>query len=346
MSDPSEKVIRTTEEMIGLGFINPEKEALINQVAQKFNIAITRPLINLIEKQGIDGPIGRQFIPSEAELFLHHNDLADPIGDTKYSPLRGIIHRYPDRALLTPLLHCPAYCRFCFRREKIGHSSSQGPLHQADLEKAIDYIAKHEEIWEIILTGGDPLMLSPKKLSWILAALEKIDHIKIIRIHTRVPIFDPERITPELLETLTSDKTLWMAIHCNHASEITSLVSRKLKMLAMLGIPLLGQTVLLKDINDNAKDIEDLFKIMVINRIKPYYLHQLDFARGTSHFRTDIDKGLKILKDLQGRISGLCQAKYVIDIPEGYGKSPVTSLYWTGDTIEDWQGVSHPYPKT
>lgn len=316
-------------------------------VASRFAVAITEPMQDLVDPADPNDPIAKQFMPDVRELYEHIDELHDPIGDDIHSPLPGIVHRYPDRLLLTPIRVCPVYCRFCFRRETVGQQGS-GLLDANQLEGALDYIRAHKEVWEVILSGGDPLLLSPRRLQKIVAELNRIDHVKVIRIHTRVPVVDPERIIPELISALKQDKALFVVLHTNHPRELTDDALQACAQLIDHGIPMLSQSVLLKDINDDSTVLEELLRTLVENRIKPYYLHHADRARGTSHFRTSIEEGQGLIRQLRGRLSGLCQPEYVLDIPGGYGKVPVgpqwisqsaTAVY----SVNDHQGRPHDY---
>ena len=248
-----------------------------------------------------------------------------PVGDHPHSPIKGIIHRYPDRVLLMPTLACAVYCRFCFRRETVG---GDGGLSAEDLAAALDYIGATPAIWEVILTGGDPLVLSARRIGEIIQALDRIPHVKVIRLHSRVPVAAPERIDAGLIAALKqTGKAVYVGIHCNHAAELTGEAVAACARLADAGIPLLAQSVLLKGVNDTAEDLENLFRALVTARIKPYYLHQLDYAPGTGHFRVPLEQGLALVQALRGRLSGLALPTYILDIPGGAGKVPVDSGY-------------------
>jgi lysine 2,3-aminomutase len=329
---------RTGAELAAAGLIEPERIAEIDRVAARYAVSITPAMADLIDPADPADPIARQFVPDAAELDAAPGEQPDPIGDGAHAPVKGIVHRYPDRALLTPLLTCPVYCRYCFRRERVGQEKA---LSEAELAAALDYVRAHDELWEVILTGGDPLMLPPARLSAIVAALDAIPHVRTIRIHSRVPVADPARIVPELLAALDATKPVWVAVHCNHARELSPLARAACARLAKVGIPLVGQTVLLKGVNDDAATMEALLRAMVESRIKPYYLHHLDSAPGTGHFRTSIAEGQALMRGLRGRVSGLCQPEYVLDIPGGHGKSPIGPVYLHGDEIEDWRGKRH-----
>ena len=303
--------------------------------------AITPTVAEMIEADPT-GPVARQFVPDAREHEFAPEELADPIGDEAFSPVKGVVHRYADRVLLKPILACPVYCRFCFRREYVGQKDTT--LTAAELDAAFAYIAAHDEIWEVILTGGDPLALSPRRLAAIVARLEAIPHVEVIRIHSRVPIVDPRRVSAALVGALKIGKPVYVAIHCNHPDELGAETRRALARLADAGLPLLSQTVLLKGINDDAPTLEKLFRALVRNRVKPYYLHQADLARGTSQFRTTIADGQALMASLRGRVSGLCQPAYVLDIPGGHGKVPVGPTYYAEGRVTDPHGCVHTYP--
>ncbi|MEV7307884.1 lysine-2,3-aminomutase-like protein [Streptomyces microflavus] len=336
--------IRTIDGLVAAGLAHDE--AALDEVAQRYAIAIS-PAVRRRVGPGPDDPVAAQFVPTASELIVSADEFTDPIGDDRFTPVTGVTHRYRDRVLLKPLGMCPVYCRFCFRREVVG--PEQGILSDADLTTALDYIRDHEEVWEVILTGGDPLMLPPARLDRVLEGLDAIAHVKVVRIHTRVPVVSPERIRPRLLSVLRRRIPVWIVLHCNHRQEIGEDASAALGALADRGIPLLSQTVLLRGVNDDAKVLEELFRELVEHRVKPYYLHHADLARGTGHFRTGIEEGRDIVHRLRGDVSGLCQPTYVLDIPGGHGKVPIaeTSLERAADgsyLVTDRGGARHRYP--
>jgi lysine 2,3-aminomutase len=312
-------------------------------VAARYAIGVTPALADLAHAHAA---VARQFIPSVEELRVGPAERDDPIGDHAHSPVKGIVHRYPDRLLLMPTLSCAVYCRFCFRRETVGEA---GVLSPAELTAALDYIRAARGVWEVILTGGDPLTLSVRRLSEILKALDAIPHVKCVRIHTRVPVAASERIDAALVETLTAlSKPVYMGIHCNHAAEITPEMRAACERLAKAGIPLLAQTVLLKGVNDTVEALEALFRALVEARVRPYYLHQLDLAPGTGHFRVPLEEGRRLAAALRGRLSGIALPTYILDIPGGAGKVPAGADYMSpeGDgtfLVRDPKGAIHSY---
>ena len=323
-------------------------DARLEEAAQSMAIAITSDMVALIDRSDLaHDPIARQFVPSAEETVIAPDELADPIGDEARSPVKGIVHRYPDRLLLKPLHACPVYCRFCFRREKVGPGGEA--LSDSELEAALDYIRSHPEIWEVILTGGDPLMLAPRRMAKLIAGLDAIGHVAVVRVHSRVPIVEPGRLTDEMVAALRPRRAaLWFGVHCNHPRELGDTARAALARLADAGIPLMGQTVLLKGVNDTVETLEQLMRALVAARVKPYYLHHPDLVRGTGHFRVSIRRGRALVKALRGRLSGLAQPTYVLDVPGGHGKVPIGPSYLGDDpdalTVDDAFGGQHRYP--
>jgi lysine 2,3-aminomutase len=339
----TDKTLRQIDELHAAGLIHKKDLAALERVAERYSVAITSAMTELIDPNDPLDPMALQFVPDARELIETEGESADPIGDETHSPVAGIVHRYADRALLKLVHACPVYCRFCFRRETVGAGGEF--LSGEKLEAALSYIARTPALWEIIITGGDPFILSPRRIKEITTRLSAIDHVKIIRWHTRVPLVEPERMTDECVAALKSaTKTVWISIHTNHPREFSEAGCRALGRLADAGLPLIGQSVLLRGINDEAETLIALFRTMVENRIKPYYLHQGDYAPGTSHFRTDLADGERLMRNLRGRLSGLAQPTYVLDIPGGAGKVPIGPTYRHGNLIEDPQGALHPYP--
>ena len=341
------RTIRTTDALIEHGLVDENGRDAIDRVAQQFAVAITPSVLETIATSDPEQGVARQYVPSPAENTITPSELDDPIGDARHSPVKGIIHRYPDRVLLNAIQSCAVYCRFCFRREQVGPETKA--LNAQELDDALRYIREHEDIWEVILSGGDPLMLPPNKLERLAEAMASIPHVKVLRLHTRVPAVAPERVTDDLVRALRVMTPTYVAVHINHPDELTADVKAACAKLADAGIPLLGQTVLLRQINDRAEVLERLFRGLVELRIKPYYLHIGDKAKGTSHFRTGIADGQQLMRELRGNVSGLCQPTLVLDVPGGYGKVPVGPSYVEhapdGCRVSDIHGTIHDYPE-
>jgi lysine 2,3-aminomutase len=336
------RTARSAADLVDAGVLDAASKDEIARVAQRYAVAITPAMLDTIDPHDAADPLARQFVPGAAELTTTPDELADPIGDAPHTPVKGIVHRYPDRVLLKPTHACAVYCRFCFRREMVGPGGEA--LSPAELDAALGYIRAHPEIWEVILSGGDPLILSPRRLKDIVAALDAINHVGVIRIHTRVPAVEPTRITDELIDALRADKAVYVVLHANHPREFTDAARAACRRIVDTGIPMLSQSVLLKGVNDDPATMEALLRAFVRNRIKPYYLHHADLAPGTSHFRTTIAEGQALMRDLRGRVSGLCQPTYVLDIPGGHGKVPVGPGYVHEDgSVEDPWGGRHDY---
>lgn len=339
------RTVRTSQALQDLELIDAKDREIIDEVARLYAVSITPAMQDRMVELG--DPVARQFVPTADELVTLPIEDADPIGDEPFTPVKGITHRYPDRVLLKPMHLCPVYCRFCFRREVVG--PGEGVLSGDDLDAAIAYIADHPQVWEVIFTGGAPMIIAPSKLKPIMDALAAIDHIKVVRFHTRVPVVDPRRITDELVAALRTRLTAWVVVHTNHAQEIGPDAREAIARLVDGGIPLLSQSVLLRGVNDTVHDLEELFRTLVENRIQPYYLHHEDLAQGTSHFRTTIDEGQELMRGLRGDVSGVSQPTYVLDIPGGHGKVPVGPVYLdtragAAARVEDPWGEVHMYP--
>ena len=319
--------LRQPTELVARGLAPAADLSDLEKVAARYAVAVTPDIAALIDTNDPDDPIARQFIPKPAELVAQPGESADPIGDHTHSPVAGIVHRYPDRVLFKLVHVCAVYCRFCFRREMVGPGKATA-LSDAAYHSALDYIRSDREIWEVILTGGDPLMLSPRRLAEIMADLGTIDHVRIVRIHTRVPVADPTRISAEMIAGLkVKGATTWVALHANHARELTDKARAACAAIIEAGIPMVSQSVLLRGVNDNIAALEALMRAFVECRIKPYYLHHGDLAPGTAHLRTTLAQGQQLMRELRGRVSGLCQPQYVLDIPGGHGKAPIGPNY-------------------
>ncbi len=344
------KTLRSPQQLSRAGLVPAGRLAELERVAAQYAVAITQPMAELIDAHDTADPIARQFLPHDGELEALPMETADPIGDFAHSPVEGIVHRYPDRVLLKITHVCAVYCRFCFRREMVGPDGLQALSPQA-LDAALAYVAARPQIWEVILTGGDPLVLSPRRLGVLMDRLCAIDHVKVIRFHTRVPAVDPAAVTEDLVAALRRPgKAVYVALHANHPRELTPAARAACAQLVDAGLPMVSQTVLLRGVNDDPETLGALMRAFVETRIKPYYLHQGDLAPGTSRHRTTISEGQALMRFLRGRLSGLCQPTYVLDIPGGYGKVPVGPGYLGADEegqamVEDPLGGSHRYPE-
>ncbi len=320
----------------------------LEDVARRFAVAVSPTLLELVDPADPNDPIARQFLPSPQELTILPEELPDPIGDAAHSPLKGIVHRHPDRVLFKVVAVCPVYCRFCFRREMIGPGKDSA-LSGDDFEAALAYIAAHCEIREVILTGGDPFILSARRVADVTGRLAQIAHVKLIRWHTRVPVTDPGRVNDDLVAALHAPgATTFVAVHANHAREFSHAAKAAIARLVDGGIPLVSQSVLLKGVNDNVEALSDLMHAFLDNRIKPYYLHHPDLAPGTSHFRLGIEEGLALMHALRAKLSGLAMPAYMLDIPGGFGKVPLESDHiektQNGYRVRDMHGQWHDYP--
>jgi len=307
----------------------------IRKVARIFKTQITPYYASLIKHKG--DPIYRQVVPDAAELE-RNTGLSDPLNEEEDSPVPSVVHRYPDRLLFLVSHSCASYCRFCTRKRKVGDPSK---IHPRYIEDGLDYIRNHPEIRDVIVSGGDPLMLSDARLEYILKELRAIPHLEILRIGTRVPCFLPQRVTPRLAAMLKKYHPLYVNVHFNHPDEITEEAERALGLLADAGIPLGNQTVLLKGVNDDPAVMRRLMQKLLFVRVRPYYIYQADYVQGTDHLRTTVDKGLEVMDALRGWTSGLAVPYYVIDAPGGGGKIPVLPKYV--QTMNDEQVVMRNY---
>ena len=338
------KTLRNASALVEAQLIKPERLDSLQNVASRYAVAITPALVDLVDTTDPRDPIALQFVPDERELKSRADENDDPIGDEVHTPVRGVVHRYPDRVLLKLVNACAVYCRFCFRREMVG--PGRGALTGKALTAALEYIRRRPEIWEVILTGGDPLLLPPRRLKDVMTRLAAIEHVKVIRLHTRIPVAAPVRVTAALLRALRTKKATFMVLHANHARELTEKARAACARVIDAGVPMLSQSVLLRGVNDDAEALGALMRALVECRIKPYYLHHADLAPGTAHLRTSIVEGQALMRALHGRYSGLCQPQYVLDIPGGHGKSPIGPPYLSSDgsQIIDFKGRRHAYP--
>ncbi len=344
----SSRTIRDIPGLIATGLARAADRAALEAVAARYAVAVTPAVAALIDPADPTDPIAAQYVPHPDERVTAPGEHPDPIADEALSPVKGVVHRYPDRALLKPLLACPVYCRFCFRREQVGPDG--GVLTEAELAAAFGYIAARPAIREVILTGGDPLMLSPRRLRAILAALDAIPHVESLRIHTRVPVAEPSLVTDALAEALATDKALWVAVHVNHAREVSSAARTALARLVARGLPLLSQSVLLAGVNDSDAALEALCRALIAARVKPHYLHMLDFAPGTARFRVSMERARALHRALRGRLPGHAIPTLILDIPGGHGKVSAGESQLVRDPDSSWRaydpwGNEHPYPQ-
>ena len=343
-----DRSLRTVDQLVQAGLVAPGEATALRPVAARYAVAVTPAMAALMNSGDPTDPIARQFVPDPDELTILPAERADPIGDDAHAPVTGIVHRYPDRVLLKAVHVCPVYCRFCFRREMVG-PQGLGTLTPDELDTAIGYIAAHREIWEVILTGGDPMVLSPRRLGEIMARLGAIEHVKVVRLHTRVPVVLPERVDDALIVALRAcGKPVYVALHANHPRELTPEARDACARLVDAGIVMVSQSVLLRGVNDDPEVLAALMRAFVEARVKPYYLHHPDLAPGTGHFRLTIAEGRALVAALRGRLSGLCQPTYVLDIPGGYGKTPLagTMIEDRGGgcyAVSDFRGGAHDY---
>lgn len=338
------KTLRTLADLEQHGLSDAAARPTLAAVAERFAIAVTPQMLALIDGTDPADPIARQFVPSGQELAPDPDARPDPLDEARLSPVPGLVHRYPDRVLLKLTHTCPVYCRFCFRREVVG-PGGEAPLTGDALEGALAYIRARPQIFEVILTGGDPLMLSPRRIAEVTLALAAIPHVQVLRWHSRVPAVDSGRITADLVAALRAPgKAVYVVLHANHPRELTPAAQAACARLIDGGVPMLSQSVLLRGVNDDAETLATLMRAFVALRIKPYYLHHMDLAPGTRHFRTSIAEGQALMRALRGRVSGLAQPTYVLDIPGGAGKVPIGPVFQDGDEITDPDGAMHTYP--
>jgi len=325
-----------------------EKEIMaINNLKGKLPLRVTPYFASLIYDTKFSHPLRRNVIPVVEELISHTNEQSDPLHEKSFSPVKGIVHRYPDRVLFTVTQVCSSYCRYCTRSHSVGKLDKLG---KHDFEKAFAYIASHSEVRDVLISGGDPLTMSDEYLDYILSNIRKIEHVEIVRIGTRVPVVMPQRITENLIGILRKYHPLFISIHFSHPEEITEECSSACTRLADGGFPLGSQTVLLKGINDNVTVMKELMHKLLKIRVRPYYMYQCDLIPGSAHFRTTVRKGLEIIKGLRGYTSGYAVPTYVIDAPGGGGKIPILPDYVVEHNSEkivlrNYKGVLCQYPE-
>ena len=338
--------LRTATDLAAAGLINEAGIEPLKHVVERYPVAITPAIAQLVDRSDPDDPIARQFLPSEAELKTSPGEQGDPIGDERHSPVKGIVHRHRNRVLLKLTLVCPVYCRFCFRRSMVGPGAGQ-MLSPAELDAAIAWIANMLDVREVILTGGDPLMLSVRRIADVTQRLAAIDHLDVLRWHSRVPIADPARITDSMARAIRSTKAVWLVLHVNHSRELSAAALGAIAKFIDAGIPVLSQTVLLKGVNDSVDVLHALMQALIAARVKPYYLHHMDLAPGTGHFRTNVAEGRALVTALRRVASGMAYPHYVLDIPGGYAKAQLaeSELELKHDSVRlrDATGAWHDY---
>ena len=342
------RTLKSPDDLVAAGLVALSRRGEIERIAARYAIALTPAVARLIARGDPADPIARQYVPDARELVRDPAEDPDPIGDELKSPLPGVVHRYRDRVLIKLVSVCAVYCRFCFRREMVGPGA--GALSEADFAAALDYVRARPEIWEAVLTGGDPLMLSARRLAATTQALAAIPHLKILRWHTRLPVAAPERVTNAMAAALTRgrDKTVYVALHANHPRELTREARAACRRLIDRGVAMVSQSVLLKGVNDDADTLEALMRAFVETRVKPYYLHHGDLAPGTAHLRTSIAEGQALMGELRRRLSGLALPTYVLDIPGAHGKVPIGPAYIArrpdgGYDVADPEGIARRY---
>lgn len=330
-----------------LALSDSEREGTRAAIAAGLPLSITPYYASLIDPNDPQDPIRKQCVPRAEELRTEELELRDPLGEEHYSPAENLVQRYPDRALLLVTDRCSVYCRFCTRARMVGRDG--GARSEERLRPAIDYLRAHPEIREVILSGGDPLVMSTPRLARILSLVKSVGHVELLRLGTRAPVVLPMRITPSLCRTLREFAPLWLMTHFNHPRELTPQAKAACERLADHGIPVMNQAVLLRGINDDAATLDALFRGLVRARVRPYYLLQADVMRGTAHLRTPLARGLEIMAQLQGRLSGIALPKFIVDTPGGHGKVPLTPEAIVrregGKTwLRTWRGVEVAYP--
>ncbi|MBO4915315.1 MAG: lysine 2,3-aminomutase [Oscillospiraceae bacterium] len=338
--------IETVEDLKKHISITPEEEEGIRKCLGTLRMAITPYYLSLIDLSDPNDPIRRQAIPTANELHQSSADLLDPLHEDTDSPVKGLTHRYPDRVLLLVTDQCSMYCRHCTRRRFAGQHDQAVPMEQID--RCIDYVREHTEVRDVLISGGDPLVMSDDRLEHVISELRKIDHVEIVRIGSRTPVVMPQRITPELCAMLKKYHPIWLNTHFNHPKEVTEDSKRATAMLADAGVPLGNQTVLLAGVNDCVYTMKKLMHELVKMRVRPYYIYQCDLSMGLEHFRTPVSKGIEIIEALRGHTSGFCVPTFVVDAPGGGGKTPVMPNYVISQTpnkvvLRNFEGVITTY---
>jgi lysine 2,3-aminomutase len=339
--------LTTAEQLERFMTLTADEKAGCAHASEKLALAITPYFFNLIDRNDPNCPIRKQVIPRSGEMLISAEEQLDSLGEDSHSPVPGLVHRYPDRVLFLVTDRCAAYCRYCTRSRLV--SNAQHYDFHPQYEQALRYIEAHTEVRDVLLSGGDPLLLSDKKLEHLLSRLRAIPHVEFIRIGSRIPVFLPQRITPELCEIFKKYGPIWMSIHVNHPKECTAELRGACERLSFAGVPLGNQSVLLKGVNDDAEVMKALIHRLLRMRVRPYYLYQMDLITGGSHFKVDVRKGIEIIRALRGHTTGYAIPQYVIDAPGGGGKVPVNPDYVekiTDDEVifRNYEGHEFRYP--
>jgi len=341
--------ITTLEQIESYMTLTPEERRGVAYAGHKLALAITPYFFNLIDHANPNCPIRKQVIPREGEMYVAEEEQLDSLGEDEHSPVPGLVHRYPDRVLFLVTDRCAAYCRYCTRSRLV--SNAQDYNFHPEYEQGLRYIESHPEIRDVLLSGGDPLLLSDRKLEHLLSRLRAIKHVEFIRIGSRIPVFLPQRITPELCDVFKRYGPIWMSIHVNHPRECTQELREACERLSFAGVPLGNQSVLLAGVNDDADVMKALVHRLLRMRVRPYYLYQMDLITGGSHFKVDVRKGIEIIQALRGHTTGYAVPQYVIDAPGGGGKVPINPEYVesindTEVVFRNYEGRRFRYPLT
>lgn len=348
--------ITSLEQLEPMLRLSKEERAGILFAPGKLSLAITPHFFNLIDPDDPACPVRRQVIPRIEESEVAHGESPDPVGEESTMPVPGIVHRYPDRVLFLVTDRCAAYCRYCTRSRLV--SNAQAYDFHPELEQGLAYIAAHPEIRDVLLSGGDPLLLSDAKLDALLGRLRAIPHVEFIRIGSRIPVFLPQRVTPELCDALRRHGPVWLSIHVNHPKEVTAELAAACERLSFAGVPLGNQSVLLRGVNDDEEVMRSLVHRLLMIRVRPYYLYACDLIEGSSHLRVPVERGIEIVRSLRGHTTGYAVPQFVIDAPGGGGKVPVNPAYvqaiqdgivelrnFEGRTFSYPSGVRMPEPR-
>jgi lysine 2,3-aminomutase len=331
-----------------LDITDDEREGC-NFANNKLALAITPYFFNLIDRNNPNCPIRKQLIPRSGETHISPDEMLDPVGEDSASPVKGIVHRYPDRVLFLVTDRCASYCRYCTRSRLV--SNAQDYNFHPDFEAGLQYIENNPQIRDVLLSGGDPLLLSDNKLDYLLGRLKAIPHVQFVRIGSRIPVFLPQRITPELCEIFKKHGPIWISIHVNHPRECTTTLRDACTKLSFAGVPIGNQSVLLRDVNDNVDTMKNLVHKLLMMRVRPYYLYQCDLITGSAHLRADVTRGIEIIRNLRGHTTGYAVPQFVIDAPGGGGKIPINPEYVKEITdseiiLNNFQGKEYRYPLT